>query len=98
MIRLPLVLILSATLFATGVYGVPLPADMSRLIPAFWKILLPPTVGPSPGPKRQSRFAAILWRWSKSSGDVCLGGFDAVQAMLRCEFDTEPVPCAYDSE
>src|SRR5262249_23720816 len=52
--------------------------------------------GPSPFRKPSAKFTVTRWRWSKSSGEVWCGTWLAVHAMLRCVFDTEPVPCAND--
>src|SRR6516162_11578405 len=55
-----------------------------------------PHFGPSPFSQSTPMFNDTLWRWSKSSGDVWWGTSLAVHAMLRCVFDTEPVPFAND--
>src|SRR5262245_7139113 len=55
-----------------------------------------PHLGPSPLRKFTPTFSETLWRWSKSSGDVWCGTWLAVHAMLRCVFETDPVPFAND--
>src|SRR6185503_17417635 len=65
-----------------AVYGVPLATLKSMLMPSSsngWKL---PHVAPSALPSDQSSDTDSLWRWSKSSGAVCLGASEPVQAMF----------------